>query len=270
MRRLGRLVRFGAVGLVLVVSPAALAQELDPVAEELRQRVERLRSDGALEVAGERVASVSVLPDLYDRRGDRPAWTNPAAIEDLLAAVRGAEEHGLEPEDYHRAALERLRSRVASGGADADTLADFDLLLSDALLRLGYHAIFGKVDPVALDNHWNLDRDIGGRDPAVGMQRVIDSVGIRTRLRELIPSHPAYARFLGALARYRGIAARGGWEPVPEGPKLEKGSEGPRVEALRRRLAASGDLAAEAGAGTSFDAEVALPAVGSSLAPMTG
>jgi murein L,D-transpeptidase YcbB/YkuD len=70
----------------------------------------------------------------------------------------------------------------------------------------------------------------------------------------LAPRHPAYARFRAALLRYREIAARGGFETVPEGPKLALGAEGPRVLALRRRLVAEGDLTGEQAEGSVFDA----------------
>ena len=75
-----------------------------------------------------------------------------------MAVIRNAESHGLDSRDYHLPALERLGVRVALESADPETLADYDLLLSDALLRVTYHAVFGKVDPESLDPHWNLAR----------------------------------------------------------------------------------------------------------------
>ena len=52
-----------------------------------------------------------------------------------------------------------------------------------------------------------------------------------------------YTALRAELARYREIAAHGGFPVVPTGPTLEPGARGPRVAALRARLAASGDLA---------------------------
>lgn len=60
------------------------------------------------------------------------------------------------------------------------------------------------------------------------------------------------ARVAEALARYRAIAARGGWPEVPPGEVLEPGAADPRVPVLRRRLAASGDLAS-VGEGARYD-----------------
>jgi murein L,D-transpeptidase YcbB/YkuD len=52
-----------------------------------------------------------------------------------------------------------------------------------------------------------------------------------------------YLRLQDALEMYLQIADEGGWPTVPEGPTIEPGDHGPRVEALARRLQVTGDLA---------------------------
>ena len=52
-------------------------------------------------------------------------------------------------------------------------------------------------------------------------------------------------RLQGTLDDYLRIEAAGGWPELPTGPKLEQGVRSGRVEVLRQRLAASGDLATE-------------------------
>ena len=59
-----------------------------------------------------------------------------------------------------------------------------------------------------------------------------------------------------AIQKYQDIVARGGWNSVPAGGDLRIGSRGPRVQALRDRLVASGDLAPIAGAGAVYDSFV--------------
>jgi murein L,D-transpeptidase YcbB/YkuD len=54
------------------------------------------------------------------------------------------------------------------------------------------------------------------------------------------------------LARYREIQSQGGYPVVPPGPTLREGDSGPRVQAIRARLTASGDLEA-AEDGTRYD-----------------
>jgi L,D-transpeptidase YcbB len=59
-----------------------------------------------------------------------------------------------------------------------------------------------------------------------------------------------------AIQKYQDLVAKGGWSPVPVGADLKIGSKGPRVQALRDRLVASGDLDSIAGEGTTYDSFV--------------
>jgi murein L,D-transpeptidase YcbB/YkuD len=59
-----------------------------------------------------------------------------------------------------------------------------------------------------------------------------------------------------AIESYRRIVEAGGWSRVPSGQQLSLGVSGPAVVALRRRLAASGDLDSSAGASPVFDSYV--------------
>jgi murein L,D-transpeptidase YcbB/YkuD len=52
------------------------------------------------------------------------------------------------------------------------------------------------------------------------------------------------ARLAAAAARYREVAAHGGWQPVPSGPAVHPGERHPMVPAVRARLTATGDLLA--------------------------
>jgi murein L,D-transpeptidase YcbB/YkuD len=59
-----------------------------------------------------------------------------------------------------------------------------------------------------------------------------------------------------AIQKYQDLAARGGWALVPPGGEIRIGSRGPRVQALRERLVASGDLDPVAGNGPVYDSFV--------------
>jgi murein L,D-transpeptidase YcbB/YkuD len=51
-------------------------------------------------------------------------------------------------------------------------------------------------------------------------------------------------RLAAAAARYRELANRGGWQPVPDGPSLHPRESSPAVPVIRARLAVTGDLLA--------------------------
>ncbi|HXT07895.1 MAG TPA: L,D-transpeptidase family protein [Roseiarcus sp.] len=59
-----------------------------------------------------------------------------------------------------------------------------------------------------------------------------------------------------AINKYQSLVDQGGWNIVPDGHELRLGSRGRTVQALRQRLAASGDLDPNAGMGATFDSFV--------------
>jgi murein L,D-transpeptidase YcbB/YkuD len=236
--------------LAVAVLLAAGTGRAEDTKELLRRHVEPIRSGAEVIIGHDRIASTQVLPSVYERNDFALAWPRRDAALELLAAVVDSQTHGLDPDDYHRPELERLLARER---LDAEERVDLDLLLTDALVRLVYHLVFGKVDAKRLEPEWNLARQIDGEEAAVEILRTIDAPSVLLAVEGFAPRHPAYARLRGALIRYREFAARGGFEVVPDGPKLELGSTDPRVAVLRRRLAAEGDLPREQVEGTGFD-----------------
>jgi murein L,D-transpeptidase YcbB/YkuD len=65
---------------------------------------------------------------------------------------------------------------------------------------------------------------------------------VATYMQTLPPQNAEYRALRAALARYRALAARGGWPQVPDGPKLTPGAVDPSVRGLRARLIATGEL----------------------------
>ena len=227
-----------AFSILLALTPAVGwtgAQE-----DAIASRVQRLTETGTLAIGDAGIAAAPVLPELYERRGFRAAWTAAGRLDALLGAIDDAVLDGLEPEDYHRAELGRRR---AAPGDDPGDRADFDLLATDAFVRLAYHLYFGKVDPARLDAHWNFTRTLG-REEAVGMLLgALETGHVVELLDRLRPQQAVYRDLRRRLAAHRELAARGGWPELPGGATLAPGARDPRVPALRARLAASGDLA---------------------------
>jgi len=217
---------------------AFAASNDNPVNEEIRARLEKLQSGSGLIIQGSAVASMTVLPALYQQRHFKPAWTNPRSIAQLFEAVRNIEEDGLDAQDYHLATLETLQADIGSkASSDPARMADFDVLLTDSLIRLGYHLLIGKVDPVELDSNWNMDRSINGRNAVQAVTSAIEGASIDNLLAGVRPQHSYYRHLREALARYRAIAANGRWPAVPSGAALNPGMTDERVVALRLRLA---------------------------------
>jgi murein L,D-transpeptidase YcbB/YkuD len=211
--------------------PAAIASHITELATEPKPTIR-----------GDALAAYVIIDNFYSRRGFAPAWTDPTRAQALISAVRDSVEDGLEPADYHYSSLVSLSQEVAQPTATDSQRAEFDLLMTDAAVRLGYHLWFGKVDPVSFDSGWNLSRRVPGLDPAVEIERALATPDLAATIRAQRPTLRLYTDMRRELARYREIAARGGWEAIPAGPTLKAGNSDARVPLLRARLAATGDL----------------------------
>ena len=227
---------------LLAFTGAVNAQEMS-VDDGIRDRIERFQMTGRLVVAGEEIAARDTLWALYEDSAHAPLWVNQSHIDDLINLVGRAEEEGLLPRDYHYQALTGLRE---AGASTPGAAADFDILLTDSLMRYMYHMFFGKVNPVDLDSDWNLRRTLD-RDPTQLVAGAIASDDIHQYISDAVNLHPYYKKTKALLAEYRQRAALegGGYPAVPTGPTLRKGMRDPRVAMLRKRLQASGQLGAE-------------------------
>ncbi len=235
--------------LVAAARPAGASADVNEVIE---QDIEVIRSNGGRRIGNDTILSTTLLPDMYERRGFQLLWSNAAAVDDLLGAIRDSEKDGLNPAEFHLAAIEHMRHDRQD---DPQAVADLDLLLTDALVRLAYQSRFGKVDPERLDPNWNYTRTLRGVDPVATLLNAIDTAQVHAFIASLVPPQPFYQRLKEALATYRRIAASGGWHPIASGSTLKPGATDRRVAALRQRLVVSGDLAeGAAGGGEQYDA----------------
>jgi murein L,D-transpeptidase YcbB/YkuD len=241
---------------LLVALPSLSIPASESAEQVIQLAVDALRTGAPVKIGDATISATVVLPTLYERRGFQPAWTSPQAVDDLLRAIRDSEADGLDPHDYHLAAIEGLQ-KTPAGNADRD--GNLDLLLTDATTRLAYHLRFGKVDPEALDPNWNRTSQLANADPASTLQEAIDKGKVYDTLDALKPRYRFYTALKQSLADHRRIAAAGGWPVIPSGPKLQVGTSDPRVPLLRKRLAITGDLpeAAAAETATQYDAALA-------------
>ena len=258
-------------GLVLSIAGLALSGSVSPIADPepplsdriqlvLRARVPTEGKPPELRAGGEPFRAAAGLSCFYQGRGFVPAWSNerglfPENAEELLAALRVSADDGLRPEDYHLADLEQ-RVEAAKARLDPVDLAELDLLLTDAFLNLASDLRYGRVNPRTAGGCAPLEP---GKEPppeeslTARLETALQERRVRSSLESLAPQSEGYSTLRLALAFHRGIAARGGWPTVPEGPTLRPGERGERIAALRARLEASGFLAPAAADRDLFD-----------------
>jgi murein L,D-transpeptidase YcbB/YkuD len=148
--------------------------------------------------------------------------------------------------DYNVPHLEALWTSVQAT-PDPAAAADLDLLLTESLVRFGYHQRFGKVNPQRVEPAWNFSRDFRpGQSPLSTLQAAVEAPSLAASLGSWIRRAPLYGVLQQKLADYRELAEAGGWPAVPAGPTLRVGDNDPRVAALRQRLLVTSDLPADA------------------------
>jgi murein L,D-transpeptidase YcbB/YkuD len=246
-----------AVAIILIMS-AVRPVTADAISEALSDRMDELLFGGDLEIGAAGIGGREVLPDIYASRNFEPLWTDDARIQELLAMLETAPEHGMDPDDYYVAQIRSLVARRQLSDSALD-VADLDILLTAALVRFGYHQLFGKVNPASLDSNINFRREfLNEEGPVKAIPALIASAEpLEEQLNRAIPRGPVYRAIQQSLEDYRAIAAAGGWPAVPAGATLHRDDRDPRVADLRRRLAVTDDLPPEADVASDvFDEDV--------------
>ncbi len=220
----------------------AVPEESDEIRENIRCHIEQLEEDDSFRAARGTVQFNQLLADFYRVRDFRPAWVKRSRITELLDAIESVEADGLLPGDYHFAALQKFYDEPPS---TPFLQARYELLLTDALFKLSYHLLHGKVDPEKLDPNWNLSDGSNGNGLVPRLGDALAGDSLATVISKLRPDHPKYIELKAGLAKYRQFAAKGGWKSIADGPSMKKaGQYDERIPDLRERFVITGDLAA--------------------------
>ncbi len=229
----------------------------------LETRVGPAGAAGPVFCRADRICGSDVLPMFYRARDYRPAWIDNglslSEAESFLAALRLVSEDGLDPRNYHLAALESLLTEIKAAKkqrpytAPPEVLVELEMLLTDAFLLCGSQLVHGQVNPETAQSEWFIKGRV--EDLAAALEKGLADKDIPGALDRLRPNHAVYRGLMKAFRTTRIAAEAGGWPAFPPGPKLKRGAWNPRVEALRNCLEAMGDLApSEHGERAYFDA----------------
>jgi len=219
------------------ILPAIDSPVLSPGAEALRVEL-TLRYDPA---ANER--------RFYEARGFQPLWltedgTATPAARALLSWAGKADANGLPAGPANgRYGVFGLAARLdkATSGAISSAVA-LETDLTRLFLTYGRDISSGLLEPRSIKP--NIDVEPRRPDPAELLAGLGATGDIPAFLAGLAPSDPSYNRLLMLYAEIRQIVRNGGWGPqVDQGNTLRPGDRDPRIEQLRARLIALGDMA---------------------------
>jgi len=245
-----------ALLVLAAAAPACRRAPAAPPSEAVRavleKRIGPAGTDAPVNCRRDRVCGSDVLARFYRDRAFRPAWVDDGLVlgnaRAFLSALRLVSGDGLDPSNYHLAALESLLEGVdrevrrRPARVPSEDLADLEMLLTDGFLLCGSHLVHGEVDPATLQADWSVK----GRaaDLAAALEKGLAANDVPGAIEALRPAGPVYRGLRTLHAEYARRAEAGGWPAFPVGPKLVKGDTDARVGALRKSLQATGDLAA--------------------------
>ena len=221
-----------APDLATVPIAQILADADRPVAEALRDLL-------ATRIAGliSREADRTGVETFYRDRGFAPLWIENGApaprAGETMAFLKAVAADGLDPADYPAPALQ---------GADAASLAEAEIKLTNSVLTFARHARTGRVHFTRVSEAAAFDLKFP--NPAEVLGQIAASANVRQTLDAYHPPHPEYRALKAKLLELRG---RGDARParIANGPvlKFEAGKKGrekvvqdPRVPMLRDRL----------------------------------
>jgi L,D-transpeptidase YcbB len=240
--------------LLISLIPANIFAQ-NQVSDLIKSKLEQLTINKDTRIGGEKFHSIEYVSNLYAKNDYKPFWTEPGYVENAINGIKGSFEDGLQPEDYHLEAILSLQSEIATMKSDkvgkvvkvvevveVEKMAELDLLLTDGVIFYADHLLYGKIDPVDLFPTWNFGFAPIPDLNASTFSEYITNHEIPSRLRNLRPDMPMYDTLLAILARYRDIAANGGWQAVLAGGKIEPGDKDSRISAIRKRLLITGEL----------------------------
>jgi len=238
-----------AFAFLWVFSGFAYAQGPESVAKQIFGIIQAGQKTNIFTCRKERICGISTIPEFYLKRGYAPAWTlegNPTPFaKELVSSLASSGYEGLSPEIYHYSEIQKILAQLGdsdsrSGTATPSTLAELDILLTDAFLLYATHLLSGRVDPETIHTAWvafHPEVDLAGE-----LSEALATGRIAERLAALTPSDEGYRRLKTALLIYRKNAAEKRWLQIPSGPALKSGETDARVALLRKFFKATGDL----------------------------
>lgn len=237
--------------LAVLVLTGCRQREIPPeVSQIIQATVETKTLPAAIKEEKERARAWEEMRRFYHNRQFQPAWLTAKAprpqAQELLKAIDASAAEGLDPRRYQKERLAGLLQEVEKTESYDDPaaqrlLAYTDMHLTYTFLTLAAHLSTGRQQPGTLRIDWytkprNVDLD-------ARLQRALaDEGNLDDALRTLRPPEDGYKPLIDALARYRQIAAQGGWQEIAPAEKLVPGLRDESVGRLKDRLRAEGDL----------------------------
>lgn len=234
--------------VALVAAASCRREEPKPAAKYIPQQVSRVAGVSAEMVQSAITARIDsesppswVTPDrwkkvraLYAHYQNAPLWIESGGVKDrasaLLAALDSAPSHALRTDRYPLDSIRHVvDAKKIDSGATARDIANADVLLTAAYVGYASDMLVGQIDPRTVSQSWYIPPRPAAVDSA--LVHTLEDSSMSAGLEQMAPQDSEYAVLRRDYARYRDIAAQGGWPEIYAGVSKEE---------LRTRLESEG------------------------------
>ncbi|MEP2031394.1 MAG: L,D-transpeptidase family protein [Paracoccaceae bacterium] len=222
----------------LALLPASLAA--GPIEDEIKRLSSSFDAGDADLFGDAKLDTAVMIPQFYEKRLHTLAWYGTDNEQQLFAELNRGVEQGFRPADFNLPLLYEMQDKAGSG--DPRDMAAFDLVATDAAIKLIHHVVFGKVDPSKLDSAWNFSKPVIRQEPSTVLNEFLDGKGFSALMDRIDLDVAQYRQLASALKQYRDIEHSGGWPLVPDENVIKPGQSDPAVAVLRERLILEGVL----------------------------
>jgi L,D-transpeptidase YcbB len=180
-------------------------------------------------------------PDRIIRNGS--VWAVRNVIDrnayELLDYIRQADQHGLQPEDFHLALIEEYIGKILSHAPmdtiDTEDMMKLDVLLTDAFMLLGTQLYYGKVDPAVEGSDWEMQQKEPMLRLDLKLEEALASNNPANGLDQLAPKYNSYWMMKNELAFYLKLKEQS-WPAILSDKNIKPGELNPIIPMIRERL----------------------------------
>jgi murein L,D-transpeptidase YcbB/YkuD len=205
-----------SIGKKAKYAPQSVTKVLNVPAESLQPAIAKdiAGEDRPKWVTADRWKRVRAI---YTSFENAPIWLEEGGVKDrasaLLEALRTAPDHGLDTTAYPVSEISALvNDKRLTDTASAATIAAADVMLTSAYVAYAADMLVGQVDPTTVSQAWHIPAVPQELDSAI--VHGLENEDMKASLAAMAPQDPDYAALKAAYARYRDIAAKGGWPNI--------------------------------------------------------
>lgn len=182
----------------------------------------------------------------YKKRDHKMVWSRGHefpfyTMKRVLDFVESLPEHGFRTKSYEIEALKDLLKNTQSRDRTVKQVQHLDVLLTDRTLAVIHDLVWGQVNPRVVHEDWDYRPNRASSAEILNL--LINRKSLHNELEDLLRHDKEYKALLKAKSTYQDYVKKGGWGKLPHRKfPWEKGSSGPHIQALAKRLQKSDDL----------------------------